>query len=99
MRTASALDTLKAPRESGRVSFEDISTLKDVWSSVSRIRTGNALTSGRVSGIGLDTLPRGLRDLKSLTRALGYRAGHERDVKEDWMRCARGAREVVDRLF
>ena len=99
VRTSSTLDALRALRESGRISFEDASTLEDAWSLASRIRAGNVLTSGRMSGVKLDILPRDLRDLKSLARALGYRAGHEGDVEEDWMRCARRARKVMDRLF
>ena len=99
VRTSSTLDALRALRESGRISFEDASTLEDAWSLASRIRAGNVLASGRMSGVKLDILPRDLRDLKSLARALGYRAGHEGDVEEDWMRCARRARKVMDRLF
>lgn len=99
VRTTSTLDALRALNESGRISFEDASTLEGAWSLASRIRAGNVLTSGRTSGVKLDILPRDLRDLKSLARALGYRAGHEGDVEEDWMRCARRSRQVMDRLF
>lgn len=99
LRTASTLDALDALRAEGRISGEDATTLAQAWSLASRIRAGAVLTSGRTSGAKLDALPRDIRELRPLARVLGYPAGREGDLEEEWLRRARRSRQVMDRLF
>lgn len=91
-----ALDALV---DAGIVDAPDAEILAHAWSLASRVRAGNVLASARMSGAKLDTLPREGRELIPLARVLGYRAGSEGDLEEDWMRAARQSRQVMDRLF
>ncbi len=99
LRSPSTVEALEALRVAGILSPEDAATLLEAWSLASRIRAGNVLASGRMSGAKLDTVPRDARELHPLARALGYRAGREADLEEDWMRAARRSRQVMDRIF
>ena len=93
------MEALEALVAGGAISAEDGEVLSAAWSLASRIRAGNVLTTGRMSGAKLDALPRDARELIPLARVLGYRAGSEADLEEDWMRAARRSRAVMDRLF
>ena len=99
LRTTGTLEALDAAVEAGLVDADDAHVLRRSWSLASRIRAGNVLTSGRTSGSRLDLLPRDSRELVPLARILGYRAGGEAALVEDWLRAARKARGVMDRLF
>lgn len=98
-RSPSTMEALEALVAEGAISAEDGEVLSAAWSLASRIRAGNVLTTGRMSGAKLDALPRDARELIPLARVLGYRAGSEADLEEDWMRAARRSRAVMDRLF
>lgn len=99
LRTTSTLGALSAEVEAGLVAPEDADTLREAWSLASRVRAGNVLATGRTSGVKLDVLPRDHRELVPLARLLGYPAGSEDSLEEDWLRAARRSREVMDRLF
>lgn len=99
LRTTRTLAALEAEVAAGLVQEDDAAMLREAWSLASRIRAGNVLSTGRTSGVKLDVLPRVHRELVSLARLLGYRAGAEATLEEDWLRTARRSREVMDRLF
>ncbi|MGO3797395.1 MAG: bifunctional [glutamine synthetase] adenylyltransferase/[glutamine synthetase]-adenylyl-L-tyrosine phosphorylase [Pauljensenia sp.] len=99
LRTTHTLAALQAQVAAGLVQEEDAAMLREAWSLASRIRAGNVLATGRTSGVKLDVLPRDHRELVPLARLLGYRAGAESTLEEDWLRAARRSREVMDRLF
>lgn len=99
LRTTGTLQALDAAVAAGLMEAEDADTLRRAWSLASRIRSGNVLTSGRMSGSRLDVLARDARELVPLARILGYRSGSESLLVEDWLRAARKSRAVMDRLF
>ena len=99
LRSPSTMEALDALVAEGAITAEDGEVLSHAWSLASRIRAGNVLTTGRMSGTKLDVLPRDARELIPLARVLGYRAGSEADLEEDWMRAARRSRAVMERLF
>lgn len=99
LRTTHTLAALEAEVAAGLVQEDDAAILREAWSLASRIRAGNVLATGRTSGVKLDVLPRVHRELVLLARLLGYRAGAESALEEDWLRAARRSREVMDRLF
>jgi len=99
LRTTHTLAALEAEVVAGLVREDDAVILREAWSLASRIRAGNVLSTGRTSGVKLDVLPRVHRELVPLARLLGYRAGTESALEEDWLRAARRSREVMDRLF
>lgn len=99
LRSTSTMGALDALVDAGIVDAPDAEILAHAWSLASRVRAGNVLASARMSGAKLDTLPREGRELIPLARVLGYRAGSEGDLEEDWMRAARQSRQVMDRLF
>ncbi|MDN6565768.1 MAG: bifunctional [glutamine synthetase] adenylyltransferase/[glutamine synthetase]-adenylyl-L-tyrosine phosphorylase [Actinomyces sp.] len=99
LRTTSTMAALEAEVLAGLVEEEDAQVLREAWSLASRIRAGNVLATGRTSGVKLDVLPRVQRELVCLGRLLGYPAGGESALEEDWLRAARRSRAVMDRLF
>lgn len=99
LRSPSTMTALDALIAQGIVDASDGQILRNAWSLASRIRAGNVLTTGRVSGVKLDILPLQGRELIPLARILGYPAGNEGELEEDWMRTARHCRNVMDRLF
>lgn len=99
LRTPSTLVACERLVGAGIICEDDARILMDAWALASRIRAANVLATGRTSGAKLDSVPRVGRDLIPLARILGYRAGHEAQLEEDWMRAARKSRAVMDRLF
>ncbi|MDC4233216.1 bifunctional [glutamine synthetase] adenylyltransferase/[glutamine synthetase]-adenylyl-L-tyrosine phosphorylase [Actinomyces sp. B33] len=99
LRTPSTLGALSALEAAGLVAGADAAALREAWELASRIRAGNVLTSGRTSGPRLDVLAREAKDLVPLARMLGYPAGRENILEEEWLRAARRSRAVMDRLF
>jgi glutamate-ammonia-ligase adenylyltransferase len=99
LRATSTMGALDAAEAAGLVDGEDAATLREAWSLASRIRAGNVLTSGRMSGAKLDVLPLADREHAALARLLGYASGGEGQLDEDWRRAARRSRKVMDRLF
>ena len=60
-------------------------------------RVRNALTL--VRGKPLDQLPRDHRELSATAAVLGYPSGGTDTLVNDYLRCTRRARSVVDRVF
>lgn len=99
LRTTSTMGALQVEVDAGLVDGEDAAALREGWELASRIRAGNVLSTGRTSGVKLDVLPRDPKELVPLARLLGYRAGRETALEEDWLRAGRRSRRVMDRLF
>ncbi len=99
LRVTATMDALAAAQQAGLVVAEDADVLREAWSLASRIRAGNVLTSGRMSGTTLDSLPLDGREHRALARLLGYPAEAEDRLDEDWRRAARRSRAVMERLF
>lgn len=99
LRTSSTVEALEAVEAIGLLSAQDVAALHEAWSHASRIRSANVLVSGRMSGAKLDQLPRRVEELAPLARLMGYEAGNERALEDDWLRRARLARTVMDHVF
>jgi glutamate-ammonia-ligase adenylyltransferase len=99
LRTTRTLDALEAAREAGLVDAADAAALAQAWSLASRIRNALMLVRGRPS----DQLPRQGVELAGVVRVLGGAdRPHHRDAGEfvdDYLKTARHARAVFDRLF
>ncbi|KAE8765120.1 bifunctional [glutamine synthetase] adenylyltransferase/[glutamine synthetase]-adenylyl-L-tyrosine phosphorylase [Georgenia thermotolerans] len=99
VRTPSTLPALRALHAAGLVGGEQAERLAAAWELASRIRNAIVLASGRTTGGRLDVLPHESRDLEVVARILGYEPGGRLDLEEDYLRAARRARKVVERLF
>lgn len=99
LRATSTMEALGAAEEAGLLAPADADVLREAWSLASRIRAGNVLATGRMSGAKLDSLPLDGREHVALARLLGYAAGAEEQVDEDWRRAARRSRAVMERVF
>jgi glutamate-ammonia-ligase adenylyltransferase len=94
LRTTRTLAALDAAVEAGLLDAEDARMLSDAWQLATRIRGVLMLVRGRPS----DTLPTDHhRERSAVTRMLGYPGSG--DLLEDYRRCARRARGVVERVF
>lgn len=99
LRTVSTIDALEAAGAEGMLSDVQVNDLRTAWEYAARIRSGNVLISGRMSGSKLDVLSRDSRDVIPLARLMGYPRGHESQLEEDWLRAARRARVVMEEVF
>jgi glutamate-ammonia-ligase adenylyltransferase len=95
LRTTRTADALRAAAEADLVAEDDAQTLIDTWRRVSRLR--NAITL--VRGKGSDQLPRDVRELGAVASILGYEAAESDALVNDYLRCTRRARAVVERVF
>ncbi|MFC5379917.1 bifunctional [glutamine synthetase] adenylyltransferase/[glutamine synthetase]-adenylyl-L-tyrosine phosphorylase [Aquipuribacter nitratireducens] len=95
LRTASTLEALHAARDAGLVGDSDAETLESAWRMGSRLRDALTLWRGRPT----DVLPTDRRDLDGTARLMGYDAGRASHLEDDWLRIARHARSVVERVF
>lgn len=99
LRSTSTLEALEACRRLGLLDDEQADCLRGAWELASRVRAGNVLTTGRMSGPKLDVLPLGRHELVPLARLLGFAHGQEALLEEAWLRAARRARAVMDEVF
>ncbi|OKL49019.1 bifunctional glutamine-synthetase adenylyltransferase/deadenyltransferase [Boudabousia liubingyangii] len=99
LRTTSTLGALKAARNAGLVSTEQARDLELAWRFASAVRAGNTLATGRINGQALDQLPKDAATERSVARILGYAAGQEHQLEEDYLRSARHARQIYEEIF
>ena len=95
LRTTRTAEALRAAAEAELIAEEDAATLVDSWRRVSRLR--NAITL--VHGKGSDQLPRDVRELGAVASVLGYQTAETDALVNDYLRCTRRARAVVERVF
>jgi glutamate-ammonia-ligase adenylyltransferase len=95
LRTTATLEALAAARAAGLLTEPDERSLRAAWLIATRVRNAIVLAQGRAS----DLLPSDARSLAAVARAMGYRAGHTGDLREDYQRATRRARQVHERLF
>ncbi|SDU65015.1 bifunctional [glutamine synthetase] adenylyltransferase/[glutamine synthetase]-adenylyl-L-tyrosine phosphorylase [Jiangella alkaliphila] len=95
LRTTSTPGALAAAVAAGLLSADDRSVLEDSWRMSARIRNATVLVTGRPS----DMLPKDPKTLAAVSRVVGYDAGESAMFVDDYHRCARKARAVVERLF
>jgi glutamate-ammonia-ligase adenylyltransferase len=99
LRTTSTLEALAAAAEAGLVEPADAKVLTDAWELASRLRDANVLWSGRSGGANADVLPHDRKALAGLARVIGLPAGSAGELEEEYLRKARRARAVVERVF
>ncbi|MGV8967719.1 MAG: bifunctional [glutamine synthetase] adenylyltransferase/[glutamine synthetase]-adenylyl-L-tyrosine phosphorylase [Cellulomonas sp.] len=99
LRTTATLDALDAAVGAGLIEADDARTLTEAWVLASRLRDAIVLWSGRSGGAHADQLPHDRQALAGLARVMGYPAGSGADLEEDYLRAARRARGVVERVF
>ncbi|MGH3509538.1 MAG: bifunctional [glutamine synthetase] adenylyltransferase/[glutamine synthetase]-adenylyl-L-tyrosine phosphorylase, partial [Nocardioidaceae bacterium] len=95
LRTTRTLDALMAAVDADLISRTDADSLAAAWRTASRLR--NAIT--QVRGKPADSLPRDARERAAVAHICGYRAGNSDELLNDYLRIARRARQVVERVF
>jgi glutamate-ammonia-ligase adenylyltransferase len=95
LRTTSTLVALSAAVEAGLVPEAMADRLRSSWRLAARLRSANTLYSGNTS----DVLPEDRRALDGIGRMLEYPAHSATEVQEEWLRTARRARRVFEKLF
>ncbi len=95
LRTASTLEALAGAQAVGLLDEADADTLETAWRMGSRLRDALTLWRGRAT----EVLPTGRGDLDGIARLMGYGPGQASHLEDDWLRSARHARAVVERVF
>jgi len=95
LRTTSTLGALEAARAAGLVPDAAAERLVASWRLASRLRSANTLLSGQTS----DLLPTDRAKLDGIGRVLEYPPRSATLVEEEWLRTARRARRVFEKLF
>ena len=98
LRTTGTLEALEAAASAGLLDAEDARVLAEAWLLASRLRDANVLWTGR-GGAHADLLPHDRQALAGLARVVGYPAGSGGELEQDYLRTARRARAVVERVF
>lgn len=99
LHTTSTLETLAGLENLGLMTADDAAVLRRSWLLSSAIRNALTLWTGRTSGTGIEVLPSDRRALAGVARLMDYPAGAENELEEDFLRAARRARRVVERIF
>ncbi|WP_122820981.1 bifunctional [glutamine synthetase] adenylyltransferase/[glutamine synthetase]-adenylyl-L-tyrosine phosphorylase [Varibaculum vaginae] len=99
LRVTGTLQALEVAAQQGILSENDRDALVKAWMLGCRIRCGNVLVTNRMSGNKLDYLPTAAAPAHALARLLGYPPDKENDLREDYLRRARRARVVMERIF
>ncbi|ROS30952.1 bifunctional [glutamine synthetase] adenylyltransferase/[glutamine synthetase]-adenylyl-L-tyrosine phosphorylase [Cellulomonas sp. PhB150] len=99
LRTTSTTEALAAAQGAGLLAADDRRALVDAWKFASRLRDANVLWTGRADGAQVDVLPHDRQALAGLARVVGYPAGSGGELEQDYLRTARRARAVVERVF
>jgi len=99
LRTTATLDALDAATAAGLLDADDARVLVEAWTLASRLRDANVLWTGRAEGAHADVLPHDRQALAGVARVLGYPAGSGGLLEETYLRTARRARGVVERVF
>jgi glutamate-ammonia-ligase adenylyltransferase len=95
LRTTRTLAALEAAVEAQLVSRSDADTLAQSWRTASSLR--NAIT--QVRGKPGDSLPRDTRERAAVAHIRGYAPGQSDELVNDYLRVARRAHKVVERIF
>ncbi|HMO10234.1 MAG TPA: bifunctional [glutamine synthetase] adenylyltransferase/[glutamine synthetase]-adenylyl-L-tyrosine phosphorylase [Actinotalea sp.] len=99
LRTTSTLPALAGAARAELISPEDYELLREAWLLASRLRNAVVLWTGRIGGSQADILPVENRALAGLSRLLSYPPGSGGELHDVYLRQARRARAVVERVF
>ncbi|WP_369374392.1 bifunctional [glutamine synthetase] adenylyltransferase/[glutamine synthetase]-adenylyl-L-tyrosine phosphorylase [Promicromonospora sp. Populi] len=98
LRTTGTVSALKAARDADLLTDDDAEVLLEAWRLASRLRSAIVLWSGRTTGAGVDMLPHDSHALTGVASLLGD-VGTGPELEELYLRLARRARAVMERLF
>jgi glutamate-ammonia-ligase adenylyltransferase len=99
LRTTATLEALSAAADAGLLDPADAEVLAAAWKLASRLRDAIVLWTGRSGGAHADVLPHDRQTLAGIARVVGYPSGSGGELEEDYLRTARRARAVVERVF
>ncbi|NMM30944.1 MAG: bifunctional [glutamine synthetase] adenylyltransferase/[glutamine synthetase]-adenylyl-L-tyrosine phosphorylase [Cellulomonas sp.] len=99
LRTTGTLEALRAAAAVGLLDPADADALTAAWELASRLRDAIVLWTGRAGGAHADVLPHDRQALAGIARVVGYPSGSGGELEEHYLRTARRARAVVERLF
>lgn len=99
LRTPSTLRALDAAAAAGLLDGADAAALREAWLLSSRLRDAIVLWTGRPGAAMGDVLPHDRRALNGLARMLGLPPGSGGTLEETYLRTARRARAVMERVF
>jgi glutamate-ammonia-ligase adenylyltransferase len=95
LRTPRTLDALAVAAGENLLEQDDAATLREAWRLSTKVRDALVLVRGKATA----ELPTSGRDLAGVARVLGYPAGGQADLLDDYRRVVRRARAVVERVF
>lgn len=98
LRTTGTVAALEAARAADLLTDDDAQVLLEAWRLASRLRSAIVLWSGRTTGAGVDMLPHDSHALAGIARLLGD-VGTGPELEEQYLRVARRARAVMERVF
>jgi glutamate-ammonia-ligase adenylyltransferase len=95
MRTTKTLEALQVAVENELLDLQDAEGLAQAWRFASRARNATVQVRGKPS----DQLPRDARERAAVAAILQYEPGQSDEMVNDYLRAARRARGIVDRIF
>ncbi len=95
LRTTRTLDALEAAVEHDLLDRADADGLSEAWRFASRARNATVQVRGKAA----DQLPRDARERAAVAAVLQYPPGESDTMVNDYLRAARHARDIVDRIF
>ncbi len=95
LRTTKTLEALQVAVENDLLDLADAEGLAEAWRFASRARNATVQVRGKPS----DQLPRDARERAAVAAILQYDPGHVDEMVNDYLRTARRARGIVDRVF
>jgi glutamate-ammonia-ligase adenylyltransferase len=95
LRTTKTLEALQVAVEHDLIGEADARGLAEAWSFASRARNASVQVRGKPS----DQLPRDPRERAAVAIVLQYPPGAADEMLNDYLRLARRARAIVDRIF
>ena len=95
MRTTKTLEALQVAVENDLLELGDAEGLAEAWRFASRARNATVQVRGKPS----DQLPRDARERAAVAAILQYQPGRSDEMLNDYLRTARRARGIVDRIF
>jgi glutamate-ammonia-ligase adenylyltransferase len=95
MRTTKTLEALQVAAEHELIGLADAEGLAEAWRFASRARNATVQVRGKPA----DQLPRDARERAAVAAILQYHPGESDVMLNDYLRSARRARTIVDRIF
>ena len=95
LRTTKTLEALQVAVENDLIGPADAEGLAEAWRFASRARNATVQVRGKPA----DQLPRDSRERAAVAAILQYDPGQSDVMLNDYLRCARRARGIVDRIF